>query len=251
MPYFNKTNFESDRVVAATWAKKLLAGHYGEWCILDTETTGLKRPEIIDICILSKYRSSFINTRLRPLTQIEEGATYIHGLTNEFLQDAPSFTDVRDRIEAIVKNKIVIIYNKDFDTRALFTTAVIHNAPRITFKSECAMIRYAEYCGEWSSYWGNYKWQKLPNAKHTAYSDCLAVYDLLKEMAAYADTPHEKDLPKPRLFPPVQIACSWLPKYNIRIEKVYPTRWNTKLTSFEIKMPHFHLVTDKDVQELL
>lgn len=240
---------DKDKLAAAVWAKELLAGHYGEYCILDTETTGLSYPEIIDICILSKYGSSMINTRLRPLLKIEDGATYIHGLTKEALQDAPSFTDVRDRIESIIKDKLVIIYNKDFDTRALFTTAVIHNAPRITFRSECAMIKYAEYCNEWSSYWGNYKWQKLPNAKHTAYSDCLAVYDLLQEMAAYADAPKEIEKPKERLFPPVQVACKWISKYNIRIEKVYPTRWNTKLTSFEIKTPHFHLITDKDMEE--
>ncbi|UYD38968.1 3'-5' exonuclease [Tolypothrix sp. PCC 7601] len=249
MPYISHEAIVKAKRIASLWAKHLLAGRYGEWCILDTETTGLNRPEVIDICILSKYRSSFINTHLRPLTPIEQGATYIHGLTNESLKDAPSFTDVRDRIEAIVKDKIVIIYNADFDTRALFHTAIIHNAPRITFKSKCAMLKYAEYCGEWNNYWGNFKWQKLPSANHTAYGDCLAVYDLLEEMAAYADAPEEKELLKPRLFPPVQIACSWLPKYNIRIEKVYPTRWNTKLTSFEIKIPQFHLITDKDMEE--
>lgn len=249
MPYKNGYQLDKDRAIAALWAKNLLAGNYGDWCILDTETTGLNRPEIIDICITSKYRSPMINTRLRPATQIEKGATYIHGLRNEDLADCPSFSDVRDRIQEIVKNKLVIIYNKTFDTAALFCTAVIHNQPRVTFKSTCAMLQYAAFCNEWSNYWGNYKWQKLPGGNHTAYGDCLAVHNLLEEMAAYIDECNKPIPPKPRLFPPVQIGCRWEPKYNIRIDKISTTSWHQKINQFRIKTPKFYIMSDKDIEE--
>jgi DNA polymerase III subunit epsilon len=42
---------------------------------------------------------------------------------------------------------------------------------------------YAQYYGEWSSYYEDYKWQPL-NGGHNAIVDCLACLDLIKEMAA-------------------------------------------------------------------
>ena len=46
----------------------------------------------------------------------------------------------------------------------------------------CAMLMYAEYCGEWSSYHNSFKWQPL-NGGHTALDDCLATLKLIQEMA--------------------------------------------------------------------
>jgi DNA polymerase III subunit epsilon len=249
MPYLDSKLIDNDKLIAAMWAKKLLNGEYGDWCILDTETTGLHSPEVVDICIISKYRSPMINTHLNPITNITEGATYIHGLTKDKLLDFPTFKDVRDRIQEITKDRLVIIYNAGFDCEAIYNSVKIHQLPRITFKSECAMNQYAKFYGDWSGYWGNYKWQKLPGGDHTAYGDCLAVHDLLQSMAAYVDQINRPIAPKPRLFPPVQIACSWIERYRLRVERTVPNKWRERVGEFKIKFPYFHLITDKDMEE--
>lgn len=42
---------------------------------------------------------------------------------------------------------------------------------------------YAQWIGDWSDYWGNYRWQPLFGG-HRALDDCLAALDYLKAMAA-------------------------------------------------------------------
>ena len=50
-------------------------------------------------------------------------------------------------------------------------------------QSECAMNQWAIWCGDYSEYHGNYKWQRL-NGGHRALEDCRACLGLLHQMAA-------------------------------------------------------------------
>lgn len=52
--------------------------------------------------------------------------------------------------------------------------------------AECAMQQWAIWCGDYSEYHGNYKWQKL-NGGHRALEDCRACLTLLHQMAAPAE----------------------------------------------------------------
>jgi hypothetical protein len=52
---------------------------------------------------------------------------------------------------------------------------------------EDVMIPYSDWVGDWSDYWGNYAWQPLYGGDHRALSDCRAVVERLREMAASAD----------------------------------------------------------------
>jgi len=44
------------------------------------------------------------------------------------------------------------------------------------------MNAYAAYVGEWSDYWGSFRYQKL-QGDHSAAGDCLATLDLVRLMA--------------------------------------------------------------------
>ena len=50
---------------------------------------------------------------------------------------------------------MVVIYNAAFDVGFL-PGHVFQNS-----QVECAMLRYAEWKGEWNSHYGNYRWHKL------------------------------------------------------------------------------------------
>ena len=41
-------------------------------------------------------------------------------------------------------------------------------------------------CGDWSEYWGDYRWYPLPGGNHRAVGDALAALALMQRMAAYA-----------------------------------------------------------------
>jgi hypothetical protein len=46
----------------------------------------------------------------------------------------------------------------------------------------CAMEQYAAWCGDYSEYHGNFRWQRL-NGGHRALGDCRATLDLIRGMA--------------------------------------------------------------------
>jgi hypothetical protein len=56
-------------------------------------------------------------------------------------------------------------------------------ADDMQFTMQCAMDEYSHFIGEWSDYYNDYKWQKLPRATHNVIEDCLAVLKIIKEMA--------------------------------------------------------------------
>lgn len=90
--------------------------------VLDTETTGLdphKGHRIIEIgcveLIDRKRTGNELHQYLQPDRKIDAGATEVHGITNEFLEDKPKFADIVDDFLAYIKDSQLIIHNAPFD----------------------------------------------------------------------------------------------------------------------------------------
>ena len=90
--------------------------------ILDTETTGLSAKEghrIIEIGAVEMINYSLTGEKLHlyvnPEREIDEGAQAIHGISSEFLQDKPIFSDVADSFLEFVGDDMLVIHNAPFD----------------------------------------------------------------------------------------------------------------------------------------
>lgn len=166
----------------AKWAK--LALQNVNAVILDTETTGLYDAEICEIAVISMAGNVLIDQRLHPIRAIESGAQRIHGLSAAVLQDEPRFGTIYDELKRVLESAdTVIIYNAGFDVPVLENTCRIHGLEPIRFSAECAMLKYAEWYGEWNEYHGGWKWQKLVGGDHSALGDCRATLAAIKRMA--------------------------------------------------------------------
>ena len=90
--------------------------------VLDTETTGLS-PEaghrIIEIGCLEminrRLNGNHFHVYINPDREIEFAAEQVHGITNEFLQDKPHFTDIIDELIQFIQGAELIIHNAPFD----------------------------------------------------------------------------------------------------------------------------------------
>jgi len=51
------------------------------------------------------------------------------------------------------------------------------------FRRQARMEMYAQFAGDWSDYFHDYRWRPLPGGAHTARWDCLATPELTKTMA--------------------------------------------------------------------
>jgi DNA polymerase-3 subunit epsilon len=161
--------------------------------ILDTETTALDSPEVCEITILDKEGNTLLDTLIKPSKPISEGARDIHGITDEMLQDAPKWSEIHSQFLEAVEDKLVVIYNSNFDTKAIWNTMWASGVEAVYFKSECLMELFSEYYGEYNDYFGSYTWQKLTTAAahfgietegaHRAKADCLMTLGVLKGMA--------------------------------------------------------------------
>jgi DNA polymerase III subunit epsilon len=90
--------------------------------VLDTETTGLdprqghKMIEVGCIELLDrKLTGNNLHFYVNPEREIDAGAIAVHGITNEFLQDKPVFSDVAKDLLEFLKGTEVIIHNAPFD----------------------------------------------------------------------------------------------------------------------------------------
>jgi DNA polymerase III subunit epsilon len=173
----------NDRNEAINWAKSIL-DRPDEYYILDTETTGLAGPEIIELGIIDLEGNEIINQRFCPKTQVTVGASNIHGMTNHSLANEPLFDTVIDCLQEMIFDRKLLVYNLPFDREALFFTFGDRGYDVPPIAGECVMQWYSQFCGEWNDYRGGYRWQKLPGGDHSAVGDCKATLEVIKGMAA-------------------------------------------------------------------
>ncbi len=179
-----------DHIQAAGWAWNLLQ-RPDAWVILDTETTGLDAGyhEIIELAVTNGHGETLLDTRIKPTDPLKvyEGsgrmcAFDVHGISPEMLADAPTFPQIYPKLRAILKGKLVLIYNASYDIGMLVGDCERHRLPRLKARKWIdVMVPYAEFCGQ-RRYDGDYRWQKLEGG-HSALSDCHAVQRVLQEMA--------------------------------------------------------------------
>ena len=129
---------------------------------LDTETTGVKADdEVISIGIVDTNGMTLLDTLIRPRKSIPMQATSVHGITNRDVVNAPTMTETWPNLLRIIAGRLVVVYNAAFDMRLLFQSVSSSEKEQWTSETVCAMTLYAAFYGEWNSFYGSYKWQKL------------------------------------------------------------------------------------------
>ena len=166
--------------------------------VLDTETTGLQKGEICQIAVIDHNGNEMLNTLVKSVRPIPPDATRIHRITDHDVKDASGFGKIAPLLRDILAGKDVITYNAVYDRKMLHQSAEAAGIEKIDWKAlspwHCAMEAFAEFYGEWNSYHGNYRWQKLSHAAaycgidvrdaHSALGDCLMTLGVLLHMTA-------------------------------------------------------------------
>lgn len=191
---------ERDGAAAQAWAAGVLADPRA--VVLDTETTGLGAAFLVEVSVLAVDGTVLLDTLVDPGVPIPAAATAIHGITDAMVAGAPRFADVLPALTRLMLGRRVVIYNDSFDRGILRTELDRHyrlvepdKAPEREWvehpstswwmqwlRTECAMHEYARWIGDWSDYWGDYRWWAL-HGGHRARQDCEAVLERLARMA--------------------------------------------------------------------
>lgn len=170
------------------------------YVVLDTETTGLKSPaEVVEIAILDWTGTVLIDSLVRPKLDIPPDAIAIHHITNEMVQAAPTWPEIRPKVLDAIHGKDVIVYNAKYDRHMLHSSDRNWSIPEFNYHSVaawyCAMEWYAQHFGEYNEYYGSYRWVRLESAAakfgvetiypaHRAMADCDTTLRLCRAVIA-------------------------------------------------------------------
>ncbi len=90
--------------------------------VLDTETTGLEVSQghrIIEIgcveLVNRKLTGNHYHQYINPQREIDQGAIEVHGITNDFLADKPTFGTIAAAFMEFVQGAELVIHNAPFD----------------------------------------------------------------------------------------------------------------------------------------
>lgn len=118
--------------------------------------------ELVEVSVVDLDGHVLLDTLVRPIKRTEwPEAERIHGISPHDVASAPTFEDIKPLIVDSIKGREVVIYNARFDTRFIGREVMQHAS-----SVRCAMLRFAEWEGEWSDYWRGWKWHKLVDAAH-------------------------------------------------------------------------------------
>ena len=90
--------------------------------VLDTETTGLEVSQghrIIEIgcveLVNRKLTGNHYHQYINPEREVDQGAIEVHGITNDFLADKPTFEQVAGDFVEYIAGAELVIHNAPFD----------------------------------------------------------------------------------------------------------------------------------------
>jgi DNA polymerase III epsilon subunit-like protein len=168
----------------------------GNFVVLDTETTGLERGEIVQIAVIDATGAVLLDTLVKPVNPIPPDASRIHGLYAADVADAPTWAAVSAQLLPLLAGRDVVIYNAVYDRKMMHQSAEAAGLPKVDWKTlatfYCAMEAFAEVYGDWNDWHQSYRWQRLSTAaryyripvtdEHSALGDCRMTLQVVKAM---------------------------------------------------------------------
>ena len=116
--------------------------------ILDTETTGLKNAEVVEVSVINTKGEVLLDTLVRPRTSyMNPHAQRVHGISLAALAEQPTWPEVLPDLVTLTDKATVLAWNAPFDARMLEQTSAAWELthPKILFA--CAMQMYARLKG--------------------------------------------------------------------------------------------------------
>jgi DNA polymerase-3 subunit epsilon len=187
-----KAKLRSNQAVASGIAGAWLAAAP---LFLDTESTGLgSDAQIIELAITDACGNVLLESRLRPTVPIEPGALAVHGIDDQALADAPTWPQIAGDVQGLLRGRVVVIFNEEFDARMVQQTAAAFGESTDWWREVdacCAMYLAADTYGATNrygtisladaTYVAGVTW---PGRAHSAAVDALVTAELVKAIAA-------------------------------------------------------------------
>lgn len=153
--------------------------------------------EILSISIIDGNGKVLLDTLIKPEYHSKwTEAEKINHISPEIVKDKPTIKELRPiLLSTFINCKLLVAYNMAFDIKFLLPALGIDDIEYLDFDTKCCMLKFAKVYGEYSEYFGNYKWQSLSTAMeyynlewqglaHNSLADTYACRDIWYAMLA-------------------------------------------------------------------
>lgn len=164
----------SHRAIAA--ARRALAP--GAAVLVDVETTGLGPDAVVvELAVVEADTGrALLDTLVSPGdVPVERGAQRVHGITAAELADAPAWPEVWPRLREVVRGRLLVAYNAEFDKRLIRQTCRHHGLQAPRWDWSCAMA--------WRGAAAHTSRPGALGGAHRALGDALAARDVVRAVA--------------------------------------------------------------------
>jgi DNA polymerase III epsilon subunit-like protein len=165
---------------------------------LYTETTGFGPEDVvIEIGIVDAKGDLVFESLVNPNKAIPADSSAVNGITDDMVANAPQWKDTWPQVKKLLSNRIVGIYNSEFDLRLIKQTQM-HCCGSWEFdprRAFCAMRLYAAFYGDWNPRTNGFRIHKLEQAgkqcniplpnSHHAVDDARLTAALMDHIANY------------------------------------------------------------------
>jgi len=111
------------------------------WAIVDVETSASDEDgEVIEVCVfrldpMSPHPQRVLDTLVRPLRPVD--LTWVHGLKEESLREAPTMAEVADRLWRALEGAVLVAHNVSFEARFLARSLRGYAPPLLCTQNLC------------------------------------------------------------------------------------------------------------------
>ncbi|MEA4811219.1 MAG: 3'-5' exonuclease [Anaerolineaceae bacterium] len=163
---------------------------------LDTETTGTGPADLIcEISIVDAQGNALFDHLVNPGRPIPPETSAVHGITDANVANEPRWPELWPEVEALLKDRVIAVYNAEFDMRLLRQTTLAYKLPWTLLMDQafCMMKLFSAYYGEWNPRYNGFVSHKLEFAgklcglkeqnTHHAVDDARITAELLQYLA--------------------------------------------------------------------
>lgn len=177
----------------AIW-RDFVGTDFSKIVVLDVETTGKSpsKDEILQLSIIDGEGNELFNELIKPSHRKRwDDAVAIHAISPALVKSCNTLDFYFDQVREIIKDKILVGYNIEFDIEFLAASRLISS---VNVQHIDLMKPFSEIYGDWSEYHGNFTYQSLKKCAkyygynwgsdkaHDSLADCKATLFCFKKM---------------------------------------------------------------------
>lgn len=155
---------------------------------IDFETANASRDSACAIGAVRVRDGAIVDRRyslIKPNTPFQKFCTYIHGISEKDVLNAPTFSDIYPAFFRMLDNQVVVAHNASFDVAVLRASCESRNLPMPSIESFCTVEMARKAWPNLSKYKLNLLCEEfsLPLKHHNAIEDATACSMILLKCA--------------------------------------------------------------------